>query len=182
MVFEPYGISRFFNISASDLFNQTIPLRFLLGAKLDALEEKIFESQSIHSKVNLVERFFIQLLSKEPNYHLARISNSIQEISTNDKMRVEHLASNANLSRKQYERNFTSTVGITPKQFMRVIRFQRALFIRQNNTKLNLTQLAHEAGYYDQSHMVAEFKQLSGYSPKQYFKQCTPFSDYFSQF
>ena len=181
VVFEPYGISRFFNISASELFNQTIPLRFILGTQLDALEDKIFESKSLANKIVLIENFFSKLLSEDLNYSLPRILNSVQEISANNNLGVTHLASNANLSRKQYERNFANTVGISPKQFMRVIRFQRALYIRQNNLVVNLTQLAYDAGYYDQSHMVSEFKLLSGYSPKQYFDQCAPYSDYFTQ-
>ncbi len=179
VVFEPYGISQFFNIPVSELMNQTIPLRFLLGPKLDEPENKIFEANSVHEKIAIIEKFFLQLLSE--NHHLPRISRSVRELnSSSGNVQVPDLASNAYLSRKQFERKFTDMVGISPKQFMRVVRFQRALFIRQNNPLISLTQLAYDAGYYDQPHMIADFKQLSGLTPGQYFAQCEPFSDYFS--
>lgn len=122
-----------------------------------------------------------RLLTKKTNYKLPRIAASVNQINiARNTKQIPALAFEACLSRKQFERNFTELIGISPKQFLRVIRFQRALFIQQYNSSLKLTELAADAGYYDQSHMISEFKQLSGYTPKQYFSQCEPFSDYFS--
>lgn len=183
VVFEPYGISQFFDIPVSELLNQTIPLRFLLGSQIDELEDKIFEAPTTKKKIERVEVFFMKLLANRKSYRLPRIAGSVKEIDMDaGSGQVPKLASKAYLSRKQYERDFTDIVGISPKQFMRVVRFQRALYIRQTNSEISLTQLACDAGYYDQSHMIADFKQLSGYTPKQYFAQCDPFSDYFTQF
>jgi len=182
ILFEPYGISQFFNLPISELLNQTIPLRFLLGIQLNELEDKVFEAKTIKDKIGLIEVFLKQLLIRKKSYQLPRILNSIQEINSNTQNNyILKLASNACLSRKQYERSFTDLVGISPKQFMRVVRFQRALFIKQNNSNKKLTELAYNVGYYDQSHMISEFKQLSGYTPKQYFSQCKSFSDYYAQ-
>jgi AraC-like DNA-binding protein len=183
IVFEPYGLSQFFDIPSSELLNQTIPLRFVLGKQLDELEDKVFKTDTTEQKIVIIENFFKKQLAKKKNYQLPRISNSVKEINSNSQNNpVLQLALNACLSRKQYERSFTNLVGISPKQFMRIVRFQRALFIKQNNPDIKLTELAVDAGYYDQSHMITDFKQLSGYTPKQYFTQCEPFSDYFSQF
>lgn len=183
VLFNPQGISRFFKIPVSELFNQTIPLRFLLGARLDEIEDKLFEAQTTSEKVMIVERLLLQLLSEKESYKLPGIEGSVQQINAgNIPNHIPKLASDACLSRKQFERNFTELIGISPKQFMRVVRFQRALFIQHNNPDLKLTELAIDAGYYDQSHMISEFKQLSGYTPKQYFSQCEPFSDYFATF
>ena len=183
ILFNPQGISRFFKIPVSELFNQTIPLRFLLGNQLNETEEKLFESKSIKKQVEIVEKLLMELLFKNENHNLPRISNSVHQINKNEgNPQVPVLATDACLSRKQFERTFTNLIGISPKQFMRVVRFQRALFIQQNNSDLKLTELAIDSGYYDQSHMITEFKQLSGYTPKQYFEQCEPFSDYFTSF
>lgn len=46
--------------------------------------------------------------------------------------------------------------------------------------EISLTALAAEAGYYDQSHMIRDFRRMSGYTPGQYRKKCEPYSDYFS--
>ena len=181
ILFNPQGISSFFKIPASELYNQTIPLRFLLGAQLDKIEDDLFEAKSILEQVSIVETLLLNLLKKKENYKLPRIAKSVNQInSIPENTQIPELANKACLSRKQFERSFTELIGISPKQFMRVVRFQRALYLQQINSQIKLTELAIDAGYYDQSHMISEFKQLSGYTPKQYFIQCEPFSDYFS--
>jgi AraC-like DNA-binding protein len=55
------------------------------------------------------------------------------------------------------------------------------LFVLQFNPHIDLTQLAFECGFYDQSHLIKEFKTFSGYTPAEYLAVCNPYSDYFSQ-
>lgn len=181
ILFKPHGISRFFNIPASELFNQTIPLRYLLGSQLDKIEDELFEATSNSEQVAIVEKLLLQLSAKRESYKLPRITESVIQINAeNENKTIPDLAAVACLSRKQFERNFTELIGISPKQFMKVIRFQRALFIQQNNSNLKLTELACNVGYFDQSHMISDFKELSGFTPGQYFQQCSAYSDYFS--
>jgi len=63
---------------------------------------------------------------------------------------------------------------------MKVVRFQSALHHKSQHPDLSLTNLALDCGYFDQSHMIRDFKQLSGMRPSQYFSDCQPVSDYFS--
>lgn len=93
---------------------------------------------------------------------------------------VSELADTVALSKKQFQRIFSEHVGATPKEFMRIVRFHRALYTLQKNPSMNFTTLAHECGYYDQAHMTNEFKLFSGYTPSQYVAICAPYSDYFS--
>lgn len=94
---------------------------------------------------------------------------------------VDALAASACLSRKQYERNFQEMVGASPKQFMRIVRFQYAIHYKSRYPQASLTGVACECGFFDQSHMISEFRDFSGLTPKQYFAECEPFSDYFSE-
>lgn len=182
ILFNPQGISRFFNVPASELFNQTIPLRFILGKQLNEIEDKLFEADAPLIQAEVIEKLLYKLLLKKDSKLLPGISQSLHVINHHEsETEVQLLASEACLSRKQFERNFTELIGITPKQFMRVVRFQRALFLQQNNDATTLTQLGFNSGYYDQSHMISEFKMLTGFTPKQYFAHCEPFSDYFSK-
>ena len=84
------------------------------------------------------------------------------------------------LSEKQFSRVFSDNIGLSPKEFSRIIRIQRALSILQNLPRINFAQLAYDCGYTDQSHMIKEFKQFSGYTPKEFLSLYNPFSDYFS--
>ena len=70
---------------------------------------------------------------------------------------------------------------INPKEYLRIVRMQRALFLLQQDATLPFAQVAYECGYSDQSHMIKEFKLFSGYTPAEYLSVCAPYSDYFSE-
>jgi transcriptional regulator GlxA family with amidase domain len=95
------------------------------------------------------------------------------------RVQVEELADAACLSRKQFERRFSSWVGDSPAKFLRTVRFQRALKERSLDREGSLTRLAHTCGYYDQAHMIRDFTRLSGLTPGQYFSGQEIYSDYF---
>lgn len=82
------------------------------------------------------------------------MTNAIELITpTKGNVSIDFLASNACLSRKQFERKFLSYIGISPKQFLKIIRFQNAIYFNQTTSFNKLTELAYKVGYYDQSHL-----------------------------
>ena len=76
-------------------------------------------------------------------------------------------------------RTVPEDIGISPKQYLKIIRFQSAIFLKQKNNNLNMTELSYESGYLDQSHFINDFKSLSGLTPKQYFAEKEIYSDFF---
>jgi len=72
------------------------------------------------------------------------------------------------LSEKSFERKFKQGVGISPKLFSRICRFQAALNQLRNNHYRKLSDVAYENGYADQSHFIRAFKEFAGFSPQQY--------------
>ncbi len=92
---------------------------------------------------------------------------------------IEKLADTVCLGKKQYERIFRENVGMNPKEYARVVRFQKAMRLMQCGIR-NYAGIAAECGYSDQSHFIRDFKALSGHTPKELLKHCTPYSDLFS--
>jgi AraC-like DNA-binding protein len=74
------------------------------------------------------------------------------------------------ISPRRFIQVFTQQVGITPKLFCRIQRFQSALNLIQHRQRHNWTQLALACGYYDQAHFANEFRVFSGLSPTAYFQ------------
>ncbi len=179
--FRPLGASMFFNLPMSELYECIVPLRYLIKNQTEQLESALFEANCFHEQVQLVERFLTSLLEKKDNdFGQRRLQESMSLINCSKGLvEVEKLAAAACWSRKQFERNFQELVGTSPKQFMRVVRFQNTLYFRGKNNQLSLTELAYECGFFDQSHMIADFRDLSGKTPRQYFGECEPVSDYF---
>lgn len=74
-----------------------------------------------------------------------------------------------NLSERQFERKFREYSGFNPKLCMRIVRFEEACNFYGHSGQKTMTEIAHECGYYDQSHFIRDFKEFSGYEPGHYF-------------
>lgn len=182
VIFQPYGLSAFIDMPIQELYNQNVPLRLILKNEVDEIETKIAEAKNFEERIALVEGCLLRILKKkELKYSFERIYNCIYKINqTKGQIGISELASEACYSRKQFERNFQNSIGTSPKQFLRIIRFQHAIDRKSKDNGINLTDLTYQCGYYDQAHMINDFQKLSGLTPQQYFNNCEPFSDYFN--
>lgn len=182
ITFQPLGVKAFFNIPMNECCDQNIPLRFIHKEFTEKLESQLFEIKTFHQKISLAEKLLTELfIKKQTEYNFKRVGDSIQFINTKGgKTNVEELAGRACLGRKQYERIFSECIGISPKRFLKIVRFQHSIFLKQQNGEMNLTRLAYDSGYFDQSHMINDFHLISGMTPTQFFAECEPYSDYFS--
>ena len=181
IIFQPHGLMVFFDIPLNELFNQNVPLKFILKEAVAELEDGLHEAQDFAARKSLVEDFLLQRLNKSrKKYEFERIRCSIEIINQKrGQVDIDSLAYHACLSRKQFERIFQEHVGSSPGQFLKTIRFQQAVHEKSLDGQLSLTELSYLSGYYDQSHMNSDFRKLAGMTPGQYFKYCEPYSDYF---
>ncbi len=179
--FFPHSASLFFDLPMDELSNETLDLGEILGSCARDLEEQLLHLQTLEQRVQHIERFLLHRLSRKTEYAWDRMVHNIKLINqSNGKITLDELTGGACLSRKQHERIFKKFVGLSPKQYLKIVRFQYTLFAHQQHPNENLTELAYRCGYYDQSHMINDFKDFSGITPKQYFTDCeTPYSDYF---
>jgi AraC-like DNA-binding protein len=179
--FQPHGAKMFFDVPSSEFFDQNVPLKYLVKDSITELEHNLYEAPSFEGKINIVEKFLMNQLRINYNeYEINRIALSIALINhAKGMITIETLSNASFLSRKQYERTFLIYIGTSPKQFLKAVRFQNTLHEKQKNKNISLTELAYYCGYYDQSHMINDYKLLSGKTPSQYFAECEPESDYF---
>ncbi|WP_158275602.1 helix-turn-helix transcriptional regulator [Marinilabilia rubra] len=179
VTFQPHGLRVFFDVPGSEFQNNKVPLRLLLKEEASEIEERIASETDFCGKVNWIETYLLKQLRKRSEwYEFKRLDYCLGGlIRKKGLISVEELASQAFLSRKQFERKFSDFVGTSPKLYLRIVRFQNAIHQKAVNPHLNMTELAYGCGFYDQSHMVNEFKKLSGLTPKEYFSVCEPVSD-----
>jgi AraC-like DNA-binding protein len=86
-------------------------------------------------------------------------------------VRIQNLADDSYLSLRQYERRFAAEIGFTPRLFARMTRFQVTLDAKRMSPGRSWLTIAHQLGYFDQMHMVRDFKKLSGFAPGAIFQQ-----------
>ena len=162
----PYAIPSLLNISASDVSDEMPDLQSVFGKEGTELEEKVMIAANNQERVLILSSFLLSKLKKSKNA-FNHIYNSIKTvIQHNGQINVTHLANDYCLSTRQFERRFKEFSGFTPKLYSRIIRFQ-SIFNELNSDKANLSQIACRCGYYDQSHFIQDFKEFSGYNPKE---------------
>lgn len=181
VVFHPYGAKAFFSMPMRVFTDLKVFVDDMDDKELKELETKLMEIDNHSECVRLIECFFFNRLSPLREYNLQRLENVMNVINqSGGQTSITALAEVACLSKKQFQRVFSEHVGANPKEFLRTVRFQRLLLLMQcATTPSNFVQLACDCGYYDQAHLIEEFKTFSGYTPKEYLFICTPYSDYF---
>ena len=180
VVFQPHTSKLFFNHPISLYRNLNIPIIDVEDKELTELSNRIEDSISNETCIKFIESFLLNKIMVNTSYYLPRLSEIIKSVNSNPDISTKELAHIASLSEKQFCRVFSDNVGLSPKEFLRVIRIQRAISILQNSPKVSFAELAYDCGFTDQSHMIKEFKQFSGYTPKEFLSLYNPFSDYFS--
>lgn len=176
-VFYPHTIGMFAGISPSEFYNLEISGYDISDTGLNDLAAKIFDSRSGDNAIGIFEQWLLTKIN--PTLNLRRISSSLKLLLHNPSVSVGSLADNACLSRKQYERVFREQVGMNPKEYGRVVRFQKSLRMLQCGSR-NYAGIAAECGYADQSHFIREFKSMSGHTPKSLYTYTVPYSDLFT--
>lgn len=182
IVFHPLGIIPFLSHSASELYNHYIDIDIddFGNADLINLERFIANEEDISTCVREIEKYLIDRLKDTNDYNYNRVLHSIQLIKNEAQLDVSGLADDACLGYRHFKRIFTQYTGVSPKEYIRIIRFQKVLYTLQNNPTLDITKVAYICGYYDHSHLVKDFRLLSGCSPTEYLSSRKPHSTFFS--
>ena len=185
VVFQPYGMSAFLHLPISLFYNCEIS-GYNLGDKgLEKLSARIFSCEDNAVCISHIEEWLVSRMVENGSGirdKLRRIDAAMQRIYVAPQTSVTELSSIACLSRKQFERLFSALVGINPKEYTRIVRFQKALALMQCQfgVVINQAEIAYASGYADQSHFIREFKQFCGYTPVSLLKISEPYSDLFT--
>jgi len=133
-------------------------------ARIAQVHEELGEARDAAARVAIVERWLAEL----PYQGDPLVTRATTLLShTHDEASVSAVAAVLGVSERQFERRFTARVGVTPKRFATLRRFERA--VARAASAPSLTAAALDAGYYDQSHFIREFRRFAGSSPKEYF-------------
>jgi AraC-like DNA-binding protein len=169
IVFKPYGAGMFFKLPMSEIKNDNVALGNIIFKKTLEIEDKIQRSKTNIERIKLIEDFlFSQLTNNNKNYK--QIKYAIESFSENKgQITIKTLAEKSFLSLRQFERKFSELVGLNPKQYARIVRFQHVIQKKKEYCKKDFITLAMECGYYDQAHFINDFKNITDLSPQKFF-------------
>lgn len=165
----PFAARQLLELSPAELTNQMPDLPLALGSKGKELEERIFIAPNTKLRIQILASFLEQQFHKhEPDDHPA-IAAVRHVIQSDQNHTVRELAAHFNLSERQFERKFKEYSGLTPKKYLRLVRFGEACNRYEEARQKTLSEIALCCGYYDQSHFIKDFKTFSGYHPSDFF-------------
>ena len=162
------GKARLFTgVPACELTDRIVALEDLWGFDATALEADLFEAQGDTRRIDRLESAFLRRAivgqSQDIDKNLQRLSASILRLQ--GQLTVKGMAEQAGVSRQYLTRAFRDHIGVTPKMYCRLARFQAALAYASGNENVDWADAAVRMGYTDQSHMIAEFREFSGLAP-----------------
>jgi AraC-like DNA-binding protein len=164
--FKPEGFYSIFGVPAALFTSSFDDIETVLDKNFSGLCAKIREAVTTPDKIDLAECFLLRKLQNNntPITYLNRAAELIRR--TNGFIRVEDLAQQSYISMRQLEREFTSKIGITPKQYIRLARLNEVHRQLQLHKEMSFTQITYQCGYADQAHFIRDFKNFTGESPK----------------
>jgi AraC-like DNA-binding protein len=164
IVFQPGGIHGLFRVPAKELTNQDFDGEAVLGRRLGVLERRMGDVSTFTDRVRIANEYLTARLP--PHRSMGVIPRTAMAVIRNAGCeRVIDCADAAGLGLRQFERRFRYEIGMPPKLYARVVRFEAALHQKAACPSLQWTAIAHALGYHDQMHMIHDFNRLSGESP-----------------
>lgn len=162
--FMPGGMYRILGIPMNEMFDQGFDASGFFGAKMKRINQQLLEISNLEEGKIIVETFLLEqvthLQDKLPFDSAMRVL-----FNTHGIMSIEKAASLSCLSIKQFERKCKDRIGMNPKLYARILKFSRAYRLHEVMPQASWTQIAYEAGYYDQMHMIRDFKTFAGVNP-----------------
>lgn len=177
---HPAGLRPFVDFDIDTFTGNTLTIAQVWGKDGEILEKDMLGCATNEERIQVLEKF---LLSKR---QAMKVDNAPVEycvdtmLKTVGNVSIDELAGELKIGKRQLERRFTATVGISPKLLARIIRFQNILQLIENEEFKSFTTVAYEGGFYDQAHFIKDFKDFTGLNPKQYFSENLEMVKHFS--
>jgi AraC-like DNA-binding protein len=166
--FKPGGLYKIFQLPAQQFYNRSRDAEKFLGKQIIEINNKLRETH-LSRKIELVDAWLIEQLQirKKPERNIDEAIQLIERRKGN--ISLGELEQATFTTKRTLERHFLEQVGLHPKIFSRLIRFNGVIHFIESNLNVKWRQLSDIFGYYDQSHFIHEFKTFTGGLPHDYF-------------
>jgi len=165
-------------------------VRILLGVDPKALNDDCFDLMNVENvdtqgalnklrktsggsdTVGILADYFNELLenaSINPDYRIKLATNLI--LNSNGSISIKEVRNRLSVAERSLERHFLDEIGVTPKQFAKIIQFSSSMNQITDTDYYNLTEIGYDNGFADQSHFIRSFKRYAGKTPKEFQKQ-----------
>ncbi|MDQ4038297.1 MAG: helix-turn-helix transcriptional regulator [Actinomycetota bacterium] len=160
----PVGAQRLLGLSMREVASRVVPIDLVFGAVATHLRAQLLEAADWPECFAIAERFLIDRLAASPAPPAALEWALSRMHATAGNLDIGSLTDELGCSRRYLIGAFNEYVGIPPKLFARILRFQRACALADMH-KLRWSEIAQRCGYYDHAHLIRDFQQFAGRTP-----------------
>ena len=164
--FTPAGAYLFCGVPMHTLTNRVVAVEDLLGREGVSLVERLMETPGWDSRFQMLESFVAGRLvcGREPSHEVMWAWGEIERLGGTAS--ISALATELGWSRRRLISRFREQIGVAPKTSARVIRFNRVVQALDGQCEPDWAGVAIQGGYYDQSHLIREFREFAGATPE----------------
>ncbi len=171
--FKPGGTFPFLNLPINEITNSIEDAENYFGKSITELRNTLLQDSSPHEKftagIDWLNSQYDE--SKKPEDFIFTAVNKIKDDPTFENNKLNELIDESGYSKKQFIHLFKKYVGLTPKVFQRIVRFNEILTKIQNKEKVSWASISNDCGYFDQAHFIKEFKHFCGINPQEHIEQ-----------
>lgn len=163
--FQPGGLYRLLGIPMCELeADEAYDSTYILDKDIKFITEELNETSSFDNMAAIVEGY---LLSKVGCLRAGLPIDTVlpQFIKKGGLINIDEMAKQSCVSIRHFERLFQKRIGVAPKFYARLIRFTKAWIYKEEHPKESWTGIAHQFGYFDQMHLIRDFKEFTGVTP-----------------
>lgn len=168
----PFAAKLLLGVDPKELNDQCFDLLQIKEVDTQSTLRQLHEARHLPAQIDLINTYLkdlVKVSASNPDHRIKMAVNII--LNSKGKITVKELREQLFIGERTLERHFSSEVGMTPKQFARIIQFNFSLNKLAEKDYMSLSDLSYESGFADQSHFIRTFKQFVGKTPKEFLSQ-----------
>jgi methylphosphotriester-DNA--protein-cysteine methyltransferase len=170
--FKPGGARPFFAMPATEFHNTHVALADVWGPAADRVRDQLRSASSTRARFRILEQALLARLNS--NVRHPAVEFALRQLSSTDSAQsVADVTARLGFSARHFIQLFSAEVGLTPKLFARVRRFQDVVRHVHQQPEVDWADVAVACGYYDQAHFINDFRGFSGLTPRDYLARRT---------
>jgi AraC-like DNA-binding protein len=168
----PFASKYLLGVDPKVLNNECYDLLLIDHIDVEAFRNQLIYSDNLEEQIKIISELMLQLIRSNKVTENDKIQQAIAIIlEHNGQIKVQTLLEQLYITERSFERNFMSQVGLTPKQFAKIIQFQCSLNKLTEAKFEKLVEVGVDSGFTDQSHFIRAFKKYTGQTPSYFFRQ-----------
>lgn len=165
----PFAAKALFNINPKELKDDCYDLNLLQGNDINETVKKISQAAATKKRIELIAAFIAKLVQQTTTHQEQKVQLAINLVTESKGLiSVKELTQKLHITERTLQRQFAAYVGISPKQFAKIVQFQASIDQLGDEVCSRLTEIVYENGYADQSHFIRSFKKFTGKKPSQF--------------